>query len=320
VASETRKHKRAQERQAEDAGRSNRPGQLKTSSAKPPPLREPVSAQQWKSTVMRLALPVVGAWILFGSIAAIVGSPTLKIVLIAVPALITLAAIGLLIWVKRQASKMQGVASILSKVDTAEDRKAALTELETSYKKGDTTAIFARAQLELQDDPKKALQTLEQIDLSKVMASVADEARAQRAMIHLLLGEVGPARQLVDNVDLKRHQDPKTRVMLTAVCAEAWARSGSAKKSLDTLKLFDPEDPEFTQLRPQLYRALAFASAHGNDIKGMRRALKKLAAEDARILGGFMNKKTHPLLQKEARLLAEQSGVMQRKMTVQRRI
>jgi hypothetical protein len=212
------------------------------------------------------------------------------------------------------------VASILSGVESAEDRKAAIAQLDATYKQSDPTAVFARAQLEMQDDPKKALATLEKIDLSKVMASVADETRAQRAMIHLTLGDVGPARQLVDGIDLSRHRDPKTRAMLTAVCSEAWARTGNAKKSVETLGLIDPEDALYEQLRPQLYRAQAYGYAYTNDLKGMRRSLKKLMAVDVRLLGGFMMKRTHPLLQKEAKKLVEQSGAVPRKMVVQRRV
>jgi predicted Zn-dependent protease len=138
-------------------------------------------------------------------------------------------------------------------------------------------------------------------------------------MIHLMLGEVSPARQLVDNIDLSRHQEPKSRAMLAAVVAEAWARSGQAKRAQETLELFDPEDAAYEQLRPQLYRALAFACAYLNDVKGMRRALKKLLDQDVRLLGPFMLKKTHPLLQKEVKKLIEQSGQVPRKMVVQRR-
>jgi hypothetical protein len=139
-------------------------------------------------------------------------------------------------------------------------------------------------------------------------------------MIHLTLGDVGPARQLVDNIDLSRQRDAKTRAMLTAICAEAWARTGNGKKAADTLALLDPEDAEYEKLRPQLYRAMAYAYAHTNDLKGMRRALKKLVQLDVRLLGGFLSKKTHPLLQKEARKVAEQSGQLPRKMVVQRRV
>ena len=72
-------------------------------------------------------------------------------------------------------------------------------------------------------------------------------------------------------------------------------------------------------MRRNLYRALAYAYAHTNDLKGMKRALKRLMTFDVRLLGGFMTKRTHPLLQKEAKKLLEQSGQIPRKMLVQRR-
>ena len=274
---------------------------------------------QLKAMLTRIGLILAGVWIVLVSISMFVPSPWSKI-LIGVAVLLTAAAGALLVWTLRQAKTARGVASILSGVETAEDRKAALEKLSTDFKKGDTAAIFARAQLELQEDPKKALATLESIDLSKAMAPVADEARGQRAMIHLTQGEVGPARQLADNIDLSRHQDARTRAMLAAVVAEAWARSGDAKKAKETLNLFDPDDVAFEQIRPQLYRALAYAAAYESDMQAMRKALRKLLAVDARLLGGFMMKKTHPLLQKEAKKMLEQSGAVPKKMIVQRRV
>ncbi len=279
---------------------------------------DPLGREQMRALLLRLGLPLLAIWVVCSLVAGVVYSETVKVVMIAIPALLTVAAIGLVVWVLRQAKKARGVASILQKVETSEDRKAAISELEASYKKGDPAAVFARAQLELQEDPRKALATLEQIDLTKVMAPIADEARSQRAMIHLMLGEVNLARQLVDGVDLSRHQDARSRAMMAAVCSEAWARSGSAKKSLETLGLFDPEESTFEQLRPQLYRAWAFAYAQTGDSKGMRRVLKKLANQDVRLLAGFLVKRTHPLLQKEAKKLIEQSGVVPRRMTMQR--
>jgi hypothetical protein len=162
------------------------------------------------------------------------------------------------------------------------------------------------------------LAVLEQIDLKKVMAAVADEARAQRAMIHLMLGDVTPARDLADGIDVSRHQDPKTRAMMSAVTAEAWARTGQAQRAQATLSIFDPEESALEPVKPQLYRARAYVAANVGDLNGMRRALRKLAEQDARLLGGFMMKKTHPLLQKEAKKMLEQSGQVPRKMIVQR--
>ena len=246
-------------------------------------LDNPMGPGQLKSMIGRLGLPVLGIWVLGGTIAAFSQSSTVRVIMLTIPAVLTLLAIAMVVWAMRQAKKAQGVAGILSGVETAEQRKAALAQLDATYKKDDTTAIFGRAQLEMQDDPKKALATLERIDLS-------------------------------------RNRDAKTRAMLTAVCAEAWARTSNAKKAVDTLTLIDPEDPEYEKLRPQLYRALAYAYAHTNDLKGMKRALKRLMTFDVRLLGGFMTKRTHPLLQKEAKRLVEQSGAIPRKMVVQRRV
>ena len=315
MASETRKLKRAADRQTE--------GKASPVASQPPvksAIDSPLGSEQLKGMIGRLAIPVVAVWLIGGLVAGFAQTTTVRAIALSIPALVSVLAVALVIWAIRQSKKAQGVASILSGVESAEDRKAALAQLDASYKQNDPTAVFARAQLEMQDDPKKALATLEKIDLTKVMGAVADETRAQRAMIHLTLGDIGPARQLVDNIDLSRQRDAKTRAMLTAISSEAWARTGNAKKSVELLSVIDPEDALYEQLRPQLYRAQAYAYAYTNDLKGMRRALKKLMTVDVRLLGGFMAKRSHPLLKKEAKILVEQSGAVPRKMVVQRRI
>lgn len=316
MASETRKLKRAADRQTE--------GSKTPSVGSQPPIKpavgSPIGSEQLKGMIGRLAIPVVAVWLIGGLVAGFSQTTTVRAIALSIPVLVSVLAVAVVVWALRQSKKAQGVASILSGVESAEDRKAALAQLDATYKQNDPTAVFARAQLEMQDDPKKALATLEKIDLTKVMGAVADETRAQRAMIHLTLGDIGPARQLVDNIDLSRQRDPKTRAMLTAICTEAWARTGNAKKSVELLGVIDPEDALYEQLRPQLYRAQAYAYAYTNDLKGMRRALKKLMTVDVRLLGGFMAKRSHPLLKKEAKMLVEQSGAVPRKMVVQRRV
>ncbi|HYQ01720.1 MAG TPA: hypothetical protein VER96_23765 [Polyangiaceae bacterium] len=316
MASETRKLKRAADRQADGA----KPESLGSRPPVKAAIDSPLGSEQLKGMIGRLAIPVAAVWLIGGLVAGFAQTTTVRAIALSIPALVTVLAVAVVIWAIRQSKKAQGVASILSGVESAEDRKAALEKLDASYKQNDPTAVFARAQLEMQDDPKKALATLEKIDLTKVMGAVADETRAQRAMIHLTLGDIGPARQLVDNIDLSRQRDAKTRAMLTAICGEAWARTGNAKKSVELLGVIDPEDALYEQLRPQLYRAQAYAYAYTNDLKGMRRSLKKLLTIDVRLLGGFMAKRTHPLLQKEAKKMVEQSGAVPRKMVVQRRI
>lgn len=316
MARETRKLKRAQST-APSTGKAARDatkGAMKRSD-----MPDPLAGGQVRALVTRLGLIVLGVWIVLGTIAAFTPSPW-NLIAIGLGVVLTGLAVAMLLWTLRQAKTASGVANILRDVQTDEDRKAALEKLSTDFKKGDTAAVFARAQLELQEDPKKALATLESIDLTKVMAPVADEARGQRAMIHLTQGDVGQARQLADNIDLSRHQDARTRAMLASVVAEAWARSGDAKKANETLALYDPEDATFEQIKPQLYRAMAYAAAHESDIPGIRKALRKLIGIDVRLLGGFMMKKTHPLLQKEAKKMLEQSGQVPKKMVVQRRV
>src|SRR5439155_14307087 len=134
-------------------------------------------------------------------------------------------------------------------------------QLQAGFKKGDAQALMARAQLEMQDDPRKALATLESIDLSKQMAAIVSQVRATRAQIHLMIGEPAEARTLADQLDLGKQEDAKLRAMLATVAGEAWARTGNAKKAVETLELFNPDDDEYAELRAQMWRARAFAYA-----------------------------------------------------------
>jgi hypothetical protein len=288
----------------------SKPLAKKPSTQPSAPAADPMAALSPKGLGLRVGLPVVGVWIvavLIGRSWSLMGA-----------AVITAGALGLVIWALRFASKTRAVASLVQGADTPEARKEALSKLDTDFKKGDTAAIFAKAQLQLHDDPRVALKTLEQVDLAKVMAPIADEARAQRAMIHLMLGEPERARQLVDGIDLSRHQQPKTRATLVTVIGEAWARTGQGKKALDTLSVFDPEDAEFGDLKAQLYRAFAFAYAATNDTKGIRRVLRKMLEINPQLLGGFLMKKVHPLLKREAEEILKRSGAVPRKMQIKR--
>ncbi|MBK7582117.1 MAG: hypothetical protein IPI67_18165 [Myxococcales bacterium] len=318
MAKEARKLRRAATKKDDDG--TKKPLLNEPMKAKQVEVPDPLRGDAFKKLLMRLAIPLVAVWMVGVFVSTFTHTTTGRSLALGLPALATALLLGVVFWAIKQARKAQSVAGILNKVETAEDRRAALGQLETAFKKKDPAAIFARAQLELQEDPKKALVTLQTIDLGKVQASVADEARTQRAMIHLLLGEVSEARPLADGIEVSRHQDAKSRAMMTAVIGEAWARSGQAKKAVDTLGLIDPEDPEYVDLRAQLYRAHAYAFAHSNDMKGMKRSVRRLAELDMRLLGGFLGKRAHPLLQKEAKRVLEQSGQMPRKMVVQRRM
>lgn len=250
--------------------------------------------------------------------ALILPGTTGKIAVI-VAAVLSLAGIGGLVWLDKWVKKQQALGAILRGADTAEGRKEALAALDTQFKKGDTAAIIAKAQLQMQEDPRAALATLEAVNLDKELAPVAGQVRALRATIHLTLGETQEARSLADKLDLGKQQEPKTRVMFAAVAAEAWARTGQGKKAVDTLDLFNPESPEMGEMRAQLWRARAFAYAAVNDTKGIARALKKLVEINPHLLGMFVGqKKVHPLLEREAKQLVMKMGIAPRKTVRQR--
>jgi hypothetical protein len=233
---------------------------------------------------------------------------------------LSVVAVGAIFWLQRYVQKSQKLGALLKGADTEEGRKEALEKIDAQFKKGDTQAVIAKAQLQMQDDPRAALATLEAINLEKELGPIAGQVRAMRAMIHLTLGETAEARALADKLELGKQQDAKMRVTFATVAGEAWARSGQGKKAVDTLDLFNPEAPENAELKAQMWRARAFAYAAVNDMKGVSRSLKKLADINPHLLGMFLppQKKVHPLLEREAKQMVSRLGIVQRKMVRQK--
>lgn len=283
-------------------------------------VQDPFAKENLKKLGIRVGIPAAVVW----AVAIGIGNTIFLIVV----AVLTVVVAGLVVWGLRFAKKSQAVASIVKGADSAEARKDAIDKLGKDFKEGDTAATFAKAQLQMQEDPRQALETLEAINLDKVMAPIADEARSQRAMIHLMLGETDKARKLADNVDLSRHKEHKVRATLASVVGEAWARTGQAKKAADLLETFDPSDEDYKELAPQLYRSLAFAYAWSNQTKKMKQVLRKMKGINVQLLMGFITKKknpqgvnprgVHPALEKEAYKMVMKSGAVQRKMQMKR--
>jgi hypothetical protein len=281
---------------------------------------DPLAALEPKKLATRIGIPLAIVWV----IALILEGWIPKVVAL----VITLVVAGLVIWVMRYARKSRAVADLVKTADTPEARKDALQKLESEFGKDDPAAVFARAQLEMQEDPRKALATLETIRLEKVMPPVADEARAQRAMIHLIFGETEAAKELVDKVDLSRHKDAKGRALIAAIVGEAWARGGQAKKAVELLETLDLNDETFSDIKPQLLRSRAFAYAWTNDSKKMKATLRTLSGMNVQYLASFITKKknpagvspkgVHPLLEKEAYEMFMKSGTVSRKVDYRR--
>lgn len=263
-----------------------------------------------KTILTRVALPLAAVWL----IAAFLRNKWVY----GVAGVLTALLAGVVLFALFYMRKTQRVASIVGEAKTKEDREQAIARIDKEFKKDDTAAIFAKAQLQMHEDPRAALVTLETIDLKKVMANQADEARAQRAMIHLMLNETQEARTLVDPIDLGRQQDQRGKAMIASVVCEAWARTGQAKRAKDILDLFDPEDSTLGDVRPGLLRATVFVCGALDDLKSARSAMHKLAKTDARIVAGFAQKGVHPLLVEEAKKILTRAGVLQAPQSVRR--
>lgn len=231
-----------------------------------------------------------------------------------IAAVLSVAALIGAVLVRRNLSKSQELGDMLGGGDlTPEEKTARLDKLEVRVQKGESAAIMAMAQLQMQDEPKEALKTLERANLDKGPKLVAHQIRGMRAMIHLNLGEVKDARVLADAIDLNKMPDPKSRANLVGVVAEAWARSSNPIEAVELLDKYDPEDKDFGDVKVQLLRARVFASAHRNDLNRMRGAMKRLEEMSPQLLAVFVGqKRVHPLLQKEARKRLEKSGLIPR--------
>lgn len=217
-------------------------------------------------------------------------------------------------WVYRNWKKSEEMGALVGENLSPEEREARIAKLNPKVEKGDTAAIMAVAQLQMQVAPRDALATLEKVKLSKANRLMANQVRGMRAMLHLNLTELKEARALVEALDLKTIPDMRARANMAAVKAEAWARTGNpveAKELLDKHALTEGEGGD--DIRIQYLKAYAYAYAHRNDLKGMKKALKDMAAISPNLLAVFLSaKRVHPLLQKEARRRLEQSGNMPR--------
>jgi len=275
------------------------------------PERPPID---FKKFILRIALILGAIWIAAGVAAH------WSVIPLYIAGVLTVAAVGGGVWMIRYVNKSRELGALLrSAQDSEQGRQDALRKLGTDYKRGDVQAAIARAQLEMQDDPRKALETLETVDLGKQMAPVADQVRCTRATIHLQLGELQEARALVDKMELGKQQDAKTRAMFAAVAGEAWARTGQAKKGVELLEVFNPDDAELAEMRVQMWRARAFAAAGAGDMKAAGRALRKLAEVNPQLLGMFLSaRKVHPMLQQEAKQILMRSGAVPRKVVRQK--
>lgn len=227
-----------------------------------------------------LALGILAAlWLT----AAMTGS---KIVL-AIMGVVTLAALGGLVWLYRLVTKQRQMVTLLQSAQgSPEARKAALAQLQGDDK--DVLRMVARAQLESQDDPKKAIATLESLDLAKVPATSQDDVRVLRAQLYLATGRLREAANMADGINLGAAPNAQAKAMVTAIVGEAWARTGKADRALIILDELKVDDDEMGQAGILARMAKVFAAFHAGKKDRARKELEGLMKLDVNYLGRFV--------------------------------
>jgi hypothetical protein len=268
------------------------------------------SARGQIRTIAKVAIGfVVVMWLLAAGFASGLTTPIPYYVAIVLTVALGIAAF----LVRRNLGKSEALGQLIAEgVDlSADERASRIAKLDPQVEKGEIGSIIAKAQLQMQDSPRDALTTLEKVNLEKAAKVMANQVRGMRAMIHLNLGEAKAARDLSDAIPLDKTPDLKSRANLAGIVAEAWARSGNPIEASDLLDKYNPEDKDFSDVKVQLLRARAFASAHHNKLDRMKKALKELEEVSPQLLAIFVGqKRVHPLLQQEAKKRLEKSGLM----------
>lgn len=201
---------------------------------------------------------------------------------------VVLAGFGLYTW--RWYQKQKSLMDLAKRAtESPEARKAAIEELKAreSVDK-DVTNVLMRAQLEMQEDPDKALETLESINMKEVPALLLNEVRGMKAQMYLLKNRTKEAGELADQIQLSQIQQADVRVMMAATVAEAWARSGKVKEAFDLLGTFPPDDKSYEKARVPLLFARIFANFAESKRDLVRKDMVALCKENFQYLGRFM--------------------------------
>ena len=225
---------------------------------------------------------------------------------------LTLAAIGLGIYVFRLTHKQREILDIMKGAQGDAGRREAIERLSMGGDK-DAMKALARAQLLAQEDPNKAIEALEAIDIAKAPTVVQDEVRSQLAMMYLFLNRTKEARPLVDEMKLERQPDAKVKAKYAAVIAEAFARTGKHDEAKKLLEEYKADDPALAgEIAPLLYRAQVYTYTATKNRGLAKKALDALVQVDPNMLAPFVQKNTKPELQKLALAALADAGLAPR--------
>jgi hypothetical protein len=266
-----------------------------------PPAAAQVGGLRTKNLVI-IGVVTAGVWALAIS--------TGSIIFMSIVGVLTAVLLGFLVWVLRLTRKQQGLASLLQNAASSpEARRAAIARLEAEKDKNDITNVIARAQLESAENPARALELLEPIELKRVPPQLQDDFAILRSQLYLHFGRPRDARPLVDTVNVDNPQRAQMRGLMVTVVAETWARTGKHEEALALIDSVDLAKEDNEQIRVSLLVARAFARFAAGKKGGAREDLRAIADLDVNHLGRFLMPqfKVHPDLQRLAREVAEKN-------------
>ena len=270
----------------------------------------------WKVLgLIGLALAVL--WVIAGIL-----QPNIGYVGFIVAGVLTLVALGFLIWVWRLTRKSADIAAILKGATDKESRLAALEQLRARQTPGGKDALnaIAQAQLVAQENPSEAIQILEAIDLKKAPAMVQDDVRANLAMFYLMQGRARDARELADEIRLDRQPQARAKAMYAAVVAEAFARTGKPEEARKLLETYDADDKEFGQVSGMLLRAQVYTYTATKKRGRAKEAMERLLEVDPNMVAAFVQKGQRPEIARLAKqVLAGAGALPKQKMRVRTR-
>lgn len=210
----------------------------------------------------------------------------------AVMGVLTVALVGGGAWIWQWIQKQQRLAKLVQAAQgSPEERSKVLEQLSTADAGKDVMNLVVRAQLEAQEDPDKALATLESVDLEKVPALMQDDVRSMKAQMYLLNGRVKDAATTVEKVKPASAQTAEQRGMMAAVKAEALARTGREKEAAELLAAISPDDAAYEKSKVLLLFARIYTNhaLHKNDLA--RKDMLALSKDNVNYLGRFVDKR-----------------------------
>ncbi len=264
--------------------------------------------------VLQIGAALVGLWVFAFLLVPYVGYWGVGVV-----GVLTLVGAGFAFYLYTLTRRSRRVVEILKTATDEAGRKAAIAQL-ADVKGNDAMAALARAQLVARDDPKQAIEILEQIDIAKAGVQAEDEIRSNLAYLYLVHNRPKDARPLVDKLLLDRQPQAKAKAMYAAVSAETLARTGDAAEAKKLVETYRADDPEYGEIAIMLLRAQVFTFMATKNRGLARRAATALAEKDPNMLAPFLAKGTSPEMQAMAReVLSEVGYATRQKMKVQRK-